>query len=155
MDKFTDKVLSFVFRGYAKRLQTNSRLEKDLYEATFDVKDLVRGKLKGLRPGHPDDDFLSDKLESMDEPERLDFLLKAQEVVKNGTFQEVLKYLIIESEHKAMLYSVDMTEVNFNRATINGLMLISEELERLGSMYKEQQEAVKNKMSEEDKHSAI
>lgn len=149
-----NKILEFLFKRYAKGLQVSADIRHELYESSLDVVDLVRGRLKGLRVGYPDTDVLQDKLSSLGTPERLDFLSKAQDIVQNDTFKFIVDYLIMESEHKAMLNAVDMAQVNFNRATINGLMLLEEELTRLASMYKDEKELNKG-MTEAERHSAL
>lgn len=111
--------------------------EIDFYKQTLDIKDLIRERLKGIRPNHPEDNtILQNHLAGLDDASRLAFLSKAHDVTENTTFKVVLTSLMIESEHKGMIDSVDMEEVNFNRASINGLMLMEEELTLLDKSYK-------------------
>ena len=154
-----DKILGWLFKGYAKRLKEDSRntleLQMEAFKATFDVKDLIREKLKGFRPSHPDDDtVLQTHLASLDDPSRLGFLSKAHEVITNETYQVVIKSLIVESLHDAMLNASDMAEVNFNRATINGLILVEDELMTLDKMFLEEKEKLKI-ITEEERFSAL
>jgi len=150
-----NKLLKWLFRGYAKGLDEQASLKEEAFNATFDVKDLIRERLKGIRPNHPESGtILENHLKGLDSGERLVFLSKANEALKNETLQVVMKSIIIESEHKAMLEAGEMVSVNFNRATINGAMLIEEELEGLKSMYKEETKD-KEKMTEEEKFNPL
>ncbi len=136
-----DKLLSWLFRSYAKRLKTDYKnqldLKLDAFKATFDLKDLLRERLKGIRPNHPEDNsILQNHLAGLDDVSRLAFLSKAHDIVNNNnTFKIVVESLIIEQEHHTMLHASDMPEVNFGRASVNGMMLVEEELNRLGNMY--------------------
>ncbi len=131
-----DKILGWVFKDYKRRLDDNLQQEIRLFKASVDIKDVVRERLKGVRPGHPDDSqWLQDKVNAMDLPERLDFLSKANAVVENNTFKEVVTFLMTEAQRKATLLATDMDDVNFQRANINALMLLEEQLINLSSQY--------------------
>lgn len=131
-----DKILGWVFKNYKRRLDDNLQQEIRLFKASVDIKDVVRERLKGVRPGHPDDNlWLQDKINAMDLPERLDFLSKANAVVENRTFKEVVTFLMTEAQRKATLLATDMDDVNFQRANINAFMLLEEQLNNLASQY--------------------
>lgn len=136
-----DKVLSWLFRGHAKRLKAEYQdqldLKLDAFKATFDIKDLVRERLKGIRPNHPEDNsILQNHIAELDDVSRLAFLSKAHDLVKNNnTFKIVVDSLIVEQEHFSMLNASDMVDVNFGRASVNGVMLVEEEMNRLAGMY--------------------
>lgn len=150
-----NRVLKWLFKGYAKELKDQSELREEAEKQAFDIKDLVRERLKGIRPNHPEDNtVLQNHLYGLDDGTRLVFLSKARDALRNETLRVVIKSLIIESEHKAVLDAPTMVEVNFNRATINGAMLIEEELESLDAMYKEESERNK-KLSEEDRFAPL
>lgn len=137
-----EKILGWLFRGYVRRLDEDYRQKERVLKASLDIKDIVRERLKGVRPGHPDDvNWLNNKIASMELPERLDFLSKAHAVSHNDTFKVVTEYLMVEAQRKATLDAVDIIDVNFQRATINGLQLLEDELERLASMYLEEKKA--------------
>lgn len=131
-------------------------LELEAYKASFDIKDIVRERLRGIRPNRPDEEsILQIHLAGLDDASRLAFLSKAYDIIKNNeTLKTVILSLIVEAEHKAMIYSVDMEEVNFNRATVNGIMVLEEELLRLGNMYVDEKELSKD-MTEEERLSAL
>ncbi len=154
-----NKILGWLFKSYAKEQREFYKELSDSYIDAFktnvDIKDLIRERLKGVRPNHPDDGtILQDHLSGLDNNSRLVFLSKGKELLENEAFQVIVKSLIIESEHDAMLNAVDITQVNFNRATINGVMLIEEEAERLKAMFIEENELNK-KMTEEERLSAL
>lgn len=136
-------ILGWVFRGYKRRLDENSMLEKRTFEASVDLKDIVRERLKGIRPGHPSDNpsWLNNYIISLDTPERLDFLSKLYAVSNNKAFTMVIEYLMSESQRKATLEADNMGEVNYQRANINALMLLEEELDYYAKLYVEEKKA--------------
>jgi len=135
-----DKILGWVFKDYKRGLDENLMLEKRVFKATGDVKDIVRERLKGIRPGHPDENsnWLAVHISNMEKPERLEFLSKAHTILKDTTFKVVMEYLMTEAMRKATLEAGDIVDVNFQRATVNGLMLLEEELSNLSSTYLEE-----------------
>jgi len=134
------KILGWVFKDYKRGLDENLMLEKRVFKATGDVKDIVRERLKGIRPGHPDENsnWLAVHISNMEKPERLEFLSKAHTILKDTTFKVVMEYLMTEAMRKATLEAGDIVDVNFQRATVNGLMLLEEELSNLSSTYLEE-----------------
>lgn len=154
-----EKILGWLFKGYVARLEKESQETLDLrieaFKATFDVKDLIRARMKSVRPTHPDSNtVLSDHMAGLDDESRLAFLAKAKDVTSNETFKIITFSLLVELEQKAGLYASDMVEVNFNRASINGVQLIEEELQGLtATYYKEQKE--RGAMTEEERLSAL
>jgi len=135
-----DEILGWVFKDYKRGLDENLMLEKRVFKATGDVKDIVRERLKGIRPGHPDENsnWLAVHISNMEKPERLEFLSKAHTILKDTTFKVVMEYLMTEAMRKATLEAGDIVDVNFQRATVNGLMLLEEELSNLSSTYLEE-----------------
>lgn len=135
-----DKILGWVFKGYKRRLDENLQQEIRMFKASVDIRDIVRERLKGIKPGRPDEDkALYGKIASMGIPERLEFLSKAHTIVSdNTTFKTVCDYLLFEAMRKAAQDSVDIIEVNFQRATMNGIMLLEDELTYLSGLYVEE-----------------
>ncbi len=153
------KLLGWLFKGYIKSLKEDNenalKLQMEAFKRTIDVKDLVRERLKGIRPNHPEENtILQNHLASLDDATRLVFLSKAHEILGNETSRKIIESIITESEHKAMMDAVDIMEVNFNRSTINGIMLYEDELNRLDTMYKEEVK-LREIMTEEERLSAI
>ena len=136
-------ILGWVFRGYKRRLDDDYKNKVQLFEASVDIKDMLRERLKGIRPGHPSDNltWLNTYIVSLDTPERLDFLSKLYAVSHNEAFTKVVEYLITESQRKATLEADNMGEVNYQRANINALMLLEEELDYYAKLYVEEKKA--------------
>lgn len=154
-----NKILEFIFSKYTQDIKRKAYESADLrfevYKSTLDIKDLIRNRCKGITLNRPDElSLVENHLSSLDENSRLAFLSKAYDIIKNNeTFKLVVDSLLVDSQHKASLYSSDMAEVNFNRATANGIMLLEEELGRLSSMYLS--EKINQPITEEEKHEII
>jgi len=150
-----NQMLVFLFKGYARKVRKQAEdefnLKLEAYKASLDIKDLIRERFQSVRIGHPNDDSLViTHLASLDDASRIAFLSKAYDVIeKNETFKMVLNSLLIDSQKQASLYSEDMVNVNFNRASVNGMMLIEEELSNLAGMYIREKEDNKQMSTEE------
>jgi hypothetical protein len=155
-----NKILRFLFKDYAKSLMDNAKqtaeLRFEVYKKTLDIKDAIRERFNGIRIGRNDDlSILDNYLSSFeDNDSRLEFLSKVNSIAKNPAFKIIVDSLLEEATHKAALYSEDMRSVNFQRATINGIQLLEDEILKLSAQYK--QEKLNNvDMTEEEKHSII
>ena len=135
-----EQLLGWVFSGYKRRLEQDYEDKNRLFKASVDVKDIVRERLKGVNPKRPDENMASlmTLVASFETPERLDFLSKAYTVSENATLTTVIDYLMTECMRKTTLEATDIIDMNFQRATINGLMLLEEELSNLAGMYLEE-----------------
>lgn len=153
-----NKILGWLFKSYAKeQREFHEKLSQayiDAYKSNLDILDLIRTRLGGIRPNRDGSTILQEHLARLDDAQRIVFLSKAKDVLDNETFKVVVESLIVEWEHDAMLYAPSMAEVNFNRASVNGIMLVEEELAGLSTLYAEEQERNK-KMSEEERLSAL
>ena len=151
-----EKILGWVFKDYKLRLEKDYEHKVQLFKASVDMQDVLRERLKGVRPMHPDDNatWLRDKVASMESTERLDFLSKAHAVHTNKVFKEVILFLLTESMRKTTLEAADIIEVNFNRATINGLQLLEEEIETFSTMYIEEKK-LQEIMTTQESHEPI
>lgn len=134
------RILEWLFKSYARKLQKDNikllKLQMEAFKETLDVKDVIRKRMKSVRPNHPDSDtVLANHLASLDDETRIAFLGKAKSVMDNETLKVVVLSLLVELQQKASLYSNDMVSVNFNRASINGVQLLEEELQNLTSLY--------------------
>jgi len=111
--------------------------------------------MNSVRPTHPDSNtILSDHMAGLDDESRLSFLAKAKDVTSNETFQTIVLSLLVEYQQKASLYAVDMPDVNFSRASINGIQTLEEELQGLtATYYKEREE--RTKITDEERFSAL
>mgnify|MGYP006921376270 CR=1 FL=1 len=151
-----DKILTFLFKGYKRRLDSDYDNKVKLYEASVDLKDVLRERLKGIRPGHPDENpsWLNNYILSLDTPERLDFLSKLYAVSNNEAFKKVTEYFMSEAMRKSTLETDNMGEVNYQRANINALMLLEEELDYYAKLYVEEKKA-KELMTKEEEFEVI
>jgi len=135
-----EKILGWVFKDYKRGLDENLMLEKRMFKASVDAKDVVRERLKGIRPGSPQENstWLLSYVAGLPKPERLEFLSNAHTIITgNKAFKVVVDYLITEAMRKATLEADSYESVNFQRATINGLELLEEELSYLSRVYEE------------------
>lgn len=151
-----EKIQGWVFSGYKRRLENDYEDKVRLFEATVDIKDIVRERLKGVNPKRPDENqaSLMTLVASFETPERLDFLSKAYTIAENTTLKTVTDYLLTECMRKATTESEDMGDVNFQRATMNGLMLLEEELGNLAGMYLEEKK-LQELMTPDERLSAL
>ena len=172
-----DRILGWLFPKFVEKTKQEARKDVaesiqigiDAYKATLKPQDAVRERLKGIRPNHPESRLASidEKLGDMDEASRLAFLSNIFDIWKKNVDNEdkeqeeiamplklVLESLMIDQFHATALEAGDMTEVNFGRATVNGLILLEDELERLANVYLEERNRNKT-MSEEEEFSAI
>lgn len=154
-----EKILGWLFKGYTQKLKADNEssfeLKMEALKATLDIRDVVRERMKSVRPTHPDaNTILSDHMAGLDDESRRAFLSKAKDVTSNETFKIVVLSLLVELEQKAGLVAGDMVEVNFNRASINGIQILEEELIGLTSTYYKEQEEQK-KMTEDERLSAL
>lgn len=153
------KIIDWLFKEYKQKLKNDSEqslnLQMEAFKATLDIKDLIRIRFKSVRPGHPDaNTILNDHLSGLDDVSRTSFLSKAKDVTSNEAFKTVVLSLLVDLQRKAGLDSPDMTEVNFNRASVNGVQLIEDELENLTSLYHKENEE-KQKITEDERFSAL
>ena len=153
------RILGWLFKGYIRKLKADNErslnLQIEAFKTTLDIKDLIRARMKSVRPTHPDSNtILNDHMAGLDEESRRSFLSKAKDVTGNETFKTVVLSLLVEFQQKASLFAPDMTEVNFNRASINGIQTLEDELIGLTSTYYKEQEEQK-KMTEEERLSAL
>lgn len=147
-----EKILGWLFSSYSARLEKDYVHKMQLFKASVDYRDLVRERLKGVRPGHPDDieDALRSRIGNMDTPERLDFLSKAHAIAISMVFLEVNTDIMSRAMRRAALHAGDIEEVNFQRATINGIQLAEEEFNGLSALYLESKKE-KEEMTLEEK----
>lgn len=98
------------------------------------IVDAVRMMLKGFDPKVLDDeDDLPEVLQDVESDES--FLQQCKSLKDNDALWIIVKYLI----RNQVLYSAKeaktLDDINFGRATINGLSLLREEVDRLASVY--------------------
>lgn len=116
--------------------QEGAQADFEAYKASLTVVDLVREQLKGINPKILEGD--NDLLVDLGAEDSLDsFLAGCHDLHKSRELSRIIEYL----ERDQVLYSaktaVGLDEINFARATINGLCLLREEVARLDTVYEE------------------
>jgi hypothetical protein len=125
------------------------RLIKDFSAQTenYTIQDLTRENLKGLDTRTLlNEDGLIDM---MDDEELDGFLAKAKDLDRNHVFKKICAYIKRTQIQQTVLAAGNMNEVNFGRATINGVSLVEDMLASLLILYEERH----SEEGEYDKHS--
>lgn len=95
-----------------------------------DITDLVRAKLGRT-------DFALTGFESLPQEAQEGFLASVEQVAANRDFMRLLDMLgNVQANHMAKEVR-DMAELMFSRATLNGICLVRDEVERLSSIHRE------------------
>lgn len=103
---------------------------------SLNVVDIVREQLKGFNPRLLDSE--ADILEQFKEEDALDsFLDQVHELSENNALGPIFDYLIRNQILYTAKEAEQMASINFGRSTINGFVLLREEIERLEGIYKE------------------
>lgn len=110
--------------------------------------DLIRLQLKGITLNFLKDNAIEDNLSEKDKDE---LYANANLILNNNAFKKIKKHIINLQGNYSIKEAENMSQVAFGRATINGILLFNEELERLSALHKE-----KTKPEEDfDKHDLI
>lgn len=119
------------------------------YRKSLTVIDLVREQMKGFNPHlHLDDSDLTNLMDS----EELDgFLAKAKDLSDNIVYKKVCEHIKRNQAQYAVLEAGNLEQMNFARATINGVSLVEDEINSLLILYNARHE-VEEKY---DKYSAV
>lgn len=140
--KLKDKLRNWLFADRLKELKAREaalesrrqQIEKEYSEKA--LLHLVRRKYKGYNPSKligGQEDVLHD----IPEGERLGFLGDLADVIENDSFRTLMEDLYTKQLITTSLESEDIDEVNFGRATINGIKIVEESLERYANIYYE------------------
>lgn len=128
-------------RAFKYRQNLLELREKDVERerASFDVTDLVREQLAGYNPLELDaDGAILDLPELVGEEGGAEaFLAKVHDLANNTALDIILRFLTREQVLITAKEAGDMASINFGRASINGLTLLREEVERLDAVYVE------------------
>jgi hypothetical protein len=106
------------------RLRTE-RLEEEAKNQN--IADYIRKKYKGIIITDTIDDLLAE----IPKDEREGFTAQAKELQKNETLQRIISYLVRKQLTFTAMEAVTTEEMNFARATVNGLSLLNEEIDEL------------------------
>ena len=101
-----------------------------------DIIAMTREQLKGITvnfSGHE-----SALEEGLEENEKRDLYADAYNIKSNHSFDKIARYLIDVQGNYSIKEAQNMGEVAFGRATINGIFLFMEEINRLSNLYKEE-----------------
>lgn len=110
------------------------REEFDAYRKGLSVADLVREKMASFNPRlfNSENDVLQDIIEDDGEES---FLIKVKELTKNDALRRIADYLLRDLIMFAAKEGKDLEQINFSRASVNGVGLMMEEIERLAAVY--------------------
>lgn len=111
-------------------------IEFEEYKASVSIADMVRENLKGFDPKLFDtEEDLPHILGEIEEQDS--FLGKVYSLKKNDTINTIINYIIRNQISFSATQAKDLNEINFGRATINGLELFRDEINRLATIYEE------------------
>ncbi len=111
------------------------RQRLDMKMPELDTTDMVREQLKGITIN-----FLGgeENMENeMEENEKKELYWNAENLFSNKAFNQITEHLVSVQGNYCVKEARTIDEVAFGRATINGLVLMREEVERLSNLYRE------------------
>lgn len=107
---------------------------------------LVREQLKGTTL-----DMVKDGYADMTEKEKAELYANAELIRTNPAFKFVYEHIINLQGNYTVREALDINQVSFGRATINGVNLFNEEMKRLSNIYRE----TNAKEEDFDKHGVL
>ena len=134
-----------ILKNHTNLRKWESRLLAKEYELLNKEKNIItltRHALGGFDPTYLDSVLFDplDSLPAIEDEERAlgneeGFLISAHEVSKNEAVSKLITYIIRNIILFIAKDSSSMEESNFNRASMAGLVLFKEEIDRRGSLY--------------------
>ena len=116
--------------------------DMEKYKNSLDISALVREKLAGidLSANLITEDHTANYIhhlsEAMKEPGvRHAMLRSAKQISQEPAFKAVLEWLIVSQVLFSVKRAANMDQVNFGRASINGIELVLEEIEYLANLF--------------------
>jgi hypothetical protein len=135
------KFRDYIFKDYRDLLDSQTKAIKDLYQAKIDnatINDLIREQLKGFDIKLLNLDNSHDVWTDLAGEEEVDvFLTKCHQLRENESLNKIIDWLIREQMIFMSQESNSVQELNFGRATINGLSLFREKVVELDKLYVE------------------
>jgi len=146
LDKLRGKFAQIVLRKEYRELDT---LRKSYIKATKTAQDIeparaFRSQMKGFEPTDIDS---TDDIEVLYDTEELGldgFLADIKTVSDSIALKELIKVLKRNQIMHTALETNNIEQVNFGRATVNGLMLLEDEIDRLVGIHNERNETEDN-----------
>lgn len=123
------KLLGMEYRPSSDEIEDT--LDDMEFDGSVTVTELIRHQLKGVTL-----DFVKSELE-LSEKERKELQANAELLRVNPVFYKIIDYLINIQGNFSVREAQDATSIFFGRATINGLCLLKEEVERLSNLHRE------------------
>ena len=121
------KVLAFELKARA--------LEPDVVKAT---RELLKGfDLSALKNSLYANEMEDVLLAQGGEAEQLVFLSKIKDVYDNKQFQSLMDYIVCNQVLYSFRVADNLGSMNFGRATVNGVSVVKDEIERLTKIYRE------------------
>ena len=125
------KIKNFFGKGY--NYDGVDELVEEFEE--LDVVDLMRAQLKGITL-----DFYNNTNtveNDLSENEKKELYADAEMIRTNKAFRRIVKHLINLQGNYTVKEALTIGDVAFGRATINGIKLLDEEIDRLSNIYRE------------------
>jgi hypothetical protein len=126
------EILAFQQQLLDVTLQEALKREKELKNTT--LADATREQLKGFNVKLLDSD-MDIEGQYADIDSRFAFLSECHDLYKNKARIAIENYLKRNQIQFSVKEAVDLEQINFGRATINGITLFDEEVERLNTIY--------------------
>uniref|UniRef100_A0A6M3KAD0 Uncharacterized protein n=1 Tax=viral metagenome TaxID=1070528 RepID=A0A6M3KAD0_9ZZZZ len=122
------------------KVTTTSSTEEDteflfIEPTKYSVEDMMREQLKGITIDFHKEGFTEDGLS---ENEKKEMFADADMLNNNKTLKKIANNLINSQGNFSMIEAETIGQVAFGRATINGIRLLMEEIDRLSNLHKEQ-----------------
>ena len=131
LERYRNQIMS----DYERMQHERKRAYNDM-RAEVSIIDLVREVMKGFNPRDLDSE--EELLEMLEDEDSVDaFLAEAKKLTENTALPKILAYI----ERNQIQYSArdakTLEEINFGRATLNGIQLLRDELASLLTAWEE------------------
>lgn len=129
-------LIDWLFKEYKQELSKELQDNISSLGKAITIEASLREQLKGYDYRSIDVDVAIEEMVE-DDDDLLNFLKDVHDLSENEALRKIRKYIIAEQIDSSIKYAEDMAQVNFGRATINGLALEEKEIERLNALYLE------------------
>lgn len=109
-------------------------------QESVNIVSLARQQLSGFDPLSINEDILRNRdnitvLDGLGEEERIEFINNVHALYANPALQVIVDYLIRAQVLHGHADADSVTGLNFSRATVNGLLLFKDEVDRFEGIY--------------------